>query len=337
MSEEQTLAEELRRAREGRGESLAQVHQRTGIGAKVLQALEEGDLEAIEVVYMRLAVVHYAGYLGLDGNALAQRLGGREAMRRPPARTLSEGGGPVFGGGLLKWVLAGAIAVLLAVVYLLNRGGGDPAPQAAPVPEAPASREAPSVWDQADVVSTEPVDSAEPVEAGRPAEAGPGDRAAPDISGTALEGGPDESAAADDLAEAGPPEEVPAAGSTEAAPAADTPAIAPMVLQAEVLDTVWVQVGWDGADSVMETIVGGEQRTWTAERFFEVHVGRSRNIRFRFQGQLLGEGLLDKPDRTLRFRVSAGGYQLLGPDLQPIAPVTEFKPERTESSQPGVR
>ncbi len=330
MSEELTLAEELRRAREGRGESLDQVHQRTGIGEKVLQALEEGDLEALEVVYMRLAVVHYGSYLGLDGNALAQRLGGRQAMRRPPARTLSGGVGPLFGAGLLKWVLAGAIAVLLGVVYLLNRGEGDPAPQAAPVPEeAPASREALSVWDQAGGV-----DSAEP---GRPAEAGPGDRTAPDISGTALEGGLDESAAPDDLAEAGPPEEVPAAGSTGAVAAGDVAASAPMVLQAEVLDTVWVQVGWDGVDSVMETITGGEQRTWTAERFFEVHVGRSRNIRFRFQGQLLGEGLLGKPDRTLRFRVSAGGYQLLGPDLQPIAPVTEFKPERTESSQPGVR
>ena len=330
MSEELTLAEEWRRAREGRGESLDQVHQRTGIGEKVLQALEEGDLEALEVVYMRLAVVHYGSYLGLDGNALAQRLGGRQAMRRPPARTLSGGGGPLFGAGLLKWVLAGAIAVLLGVVYLLNRGEGDPAPQAAPVPEeAPASREALSVWDQAGGG-----DSAEP---GRPAEAGPGDRTAPDISGTALEGGLDESAAPDDLAEAGPPEEVPAAGSTGAVAAGDVAASAPMVLQAEVLDTVWVQVGWDGVDSVMETITGGEQRTWTAERFFEVHVGRAQNIRFRFQGQLLGEGRLGEPDRTLRFRVSAGGYQLLGPDLQPIAPVSEFNPERTESSQPGVR
>ena len=72
MSEELSLSEQLRRAREGRGETLDQVNKRTGISPKVLEALEEGDLEALEVVYLRLAVVHYGNYLGLDGHALAQ-------------------------------------------------------------------------------------------------------------------------------------------------------------------------------------------------------------------------------------------------------------------------
>ena len=88
----------------------------------------------------------------------------------------------------------------------------------------------------------------------------------------------------------------------------------------------------------METITAGERRTWMADRFFRVHVGRPGNIRFRFQGRLLGEGRLGDPDQTLRFRVSDDGYQLLGPDFEPIAPLTGFQPEeRTESSQPEVR
>ena len=125
--------------------------------------------------------------------------------------------------------------------------------------------------------------------------------------------------------------------SPEAAIADEAASPARVVLEGEVFDTVWVQVSWDDADSVMETIPAGERRTWTAERHFQVHAGRSDNIRFRFQGQLLGEGRLGDPDRTLRFRVSEEGYQLLGPDFQPIAPLTGFQPERTESSQSEAR
>ena len=304
MSEELSLAEQLRRAREGRGETLDQVQQRTGLSLKVLQALEEGDLEAVEVVYLRLSVVHYGNYLGLDGHALAQ---GFEALRPPPRRVrrLPRGGRSLLEGGLSKPVIAVAVAGLAAILYLANAGQGDPDPAVAPsLREVPAAPELSAAAE----LSTAPGLLSSPEAAGVPDSLEP--PAAPEGAVTAA------------LAE-------------EAV--ADTAALAPMVLEAEVLDTVWVQVGRDGVDSVMETIPGGEQRTWRAQRFFEVHVGRSRNVRFRFQGQLLAEGRPGEPDRTLRFRVSAAGYQLLDPDFQPIGEVTGFQPERTESRQPGVR
>ena len=311
MSEELSLSEQLRRAREGRGESLDQVNQRTGISLKVLRALEEGDLEAVEVVYLRLAAVHYGNYLGLDGHALAQGFEGRSKAR--VVRRMPRGGGPVLGGGLAKAVGVVAVAGLLGVLYLVNDGQGYPDPPVVPAPvEVPVAQEPPP----APVLSSTPEGDAAAGSA--EVSAAPGDEAAPAIPGAPA-------------GAALPPEGAVTAEPTEEAVGAQ------VVLQAEVLETVWVQVDWDGAGSAMETIPAGEQRTWRADRYFEVHVGRPQNIRFRFQGRLLAGGRLGEPGRTLRFRVSANGYQLLDTDFQPVGEVTEFQPERTESGQPGLR
>ncbi|MBT6144719.1 MAG: hypothetical protein HOH74_04775, partial [Gemmatimonadetes bacterium] len=85
MSEERSLSEELRTAREGRGETLEQVHQRTGIALTILRELEEGEYNVVEPVYARLAINHYATYLGLDGADLEARLRNEVAATRPPA------------------------------------------------------------------------------------------------------------------------------------------------------------------------------------------------------------------------------------------------------------
>ncbi|MGQ9627555.1 MAG: helix-turn-helix domain-containing protein, partial [Anaerolineae bacterium] len=61
------LGEMLRRAREEKGISLDQAHAETRIRKKFLQALEEGDYEALpEEVFVRGFVRAYAAYLGLD-------------------------------------------------------------------------------------------------------------------------------------------------------------------------------------------------------------------------------------------------------------------------------
>ena len=316
MSEELSLSEELRRAREGRGESLDQVHQRTGISVRILQALEEGDLEAVEAVYMRMGAIHYATYLGLDGQALAQGLGGPRSKERVRARMPPSWGGPVLGDGLLKWAAGLAIAAIAALLYLMTGGEADPAPPAVPVvDELPASGD-PSPWEEPAAA-----ESPESAGSGAASQAEPGDPSEP------MEGEAPESVVEGS--------HLPGSSSAPAGTEAASPA--QVVLEVEALDTVWVQVSWDDLDSAMETIPAGEGRTWTAERFFQVHAGRSGNIRFRFQGRLLGEGRLGDPDQTLRFRVSDDGYQLLGPDFEPIAPLTGFQPERTESSQPEAR
>ena len=84
MSEDLSLSEELRRAREARGESLDQIHQRTGIALKILQGLENGEFDVVEPVYARLAINHYAVYLGLDCKAFEQRLYDDVDATRPP-------------------------------------------------------------------------------------------------------------------------------------------------------------------------------------------------------------------------------------------------------------
>ena len=68
-----SLAAQLRRARESRGVSLDQAHQVTGISLKVLGGLESDSTELVELIYMRLAMISYADYLGLDVGETARR------------------------------------------------------------------------------------------------------------------------------------------------------------------------------------------------------------------------------------------------------------------------
>jgi hypothetical protein len=115
---------------------------------------------------------------------------------------------------------------------------------------------------------------------------------------------------------------------------ADRLATGLLVLQVEALDSTWVQVQWDDTDGDVETIPSGEQRSWTAQQFFMVRAGRAHGVHFRFQGELLGAGRLGDPTRVLRFHASADGVQLLGPDLEPIAPIAPIAqtlPETTEA------
>jgi len=114
--------------------------------------------------------------------------------------------------------------------------------------------------------------------------------------------------------------------------AGDTAAIvlAPLVLQVDAVDSTWIQVQWDDDDGVVEIVPSGEQRTWGAQRFFMVRAGRAHGVHFHFQGQLLGNGRLGDPTKVLRFHASAGGVQLLGPDLEPIAPIALAPLDTTE-------
>lgn len=163
MTDEKTLGELLRHERHQRGESLEQVHERTGIGVKVLASLEEGTVGVVELVYLRLALTSYGEYLGLGTDellALFDRDHGSHATtpRRPPAplvptstwrhelgirlRRLS----PMWLGGAFAVLL---LAIILLIVYL-RRGdttaatgagrpgqGGAPPPAAAPIRARP--------------------------------------------------------------------------------------------------------------------------------------------------------------------------------------------------------
>jgi uncharacterized RDD family membrane protein YckC len=63
----QTVQEQLRRARIGRGESLTSVAARSGSRVELLQAIEDGRFQDLPTgLYARAAVRRYAGAVGLD-------------------------------------------------------------------------------------------------------------------------------------------------------------------------------------------------------------------------------------------------------------------------------
>jgi transcriptional regulator with XRE-family HTH domain len=325
MSEDLSLSEELRRAREARGESLDQIHQRTGIALKILQGLENGEFDVVEPVYARLAINHYAVYLGLDGKAFEQRLYndvdatllGRHRiqgwpplvlLQTSPASAIHSLPEPSPLADLIRSqppARLATIGVILVVglAILLYLLGSDAPPPPRPTVSSPPARKTPRTVVQRPVATATrdaPVrtveESIEPVVA-----------------------------ASDDIAAAMDPATDPADQSPRGS--VDL-AAGPLVLQVDALDSTWVQVQWDDDDGVVEIIPSGEQRAWGAQRFFMVRAGRAHGVHFRFQGELLGEGRLGDPTKVLRFRATAGGVQLLGPDLAPIA---QIQPDTTEA------
>ncbi|MBT4098798.1 MAG: DUF4115 domain-containing protein [Gemmatimonadetes bacterium] len=95
-------------------------------------------------------------------------------------------------------------------------------------------------------------------------------------------------------------------------------------LEARAIDSTWVQVQWDGVDGIEEIIPKGETRRWHASEFFMVRAGRAHGVHFKLQGALLGEGQLGDATKVLRFRGLTTGYQMLGPELEPLGSFTQL-------------
>ena len=100
-----------------------------------------------------------------------------------------------------------------------------------------------------------------------------------------------------------------------------------IVLEARAIDSTWVQVQWDGVDGIEEIIPKGENRHWFANQFFMVRAGRAHGVHFRLQGSLLGAGRLGDATKVLRFRGVTDGYQMLGPELEPLGSFTSLSPD----------
>lgn len=414
MSEDLSLSEELRCAREARNESLEQVHQRTGIALTILQGLESGDFEVVEPVYSRLAIDHYASYLGLDGNALETRLREQVAASRPPpvqmrtsplsAQSMPEAtpladmlrGQPpthlatigvvlVVGLAILLYLLGSnspeedadrtgqnsrpaspttIVASAVTVEPVVNRVAVSSSSKRAPlVPAAatettPAAEEVEAVDTSAHTTSPQRADGdlqadAE-VQADPVMEAPQSQTAVSQTTEPQIESETPESLApvAQELAPPAPElsqsqpvtEPTSITGTTEdsamAAAAATTVTglVADLVnlpfeLQIDAVDSTWVEIQWDDENGVVEIIPSGQQRTWTAERFFMVRAGRAHGVRFHFQGKLLGAGRLGELTKVLRFHASAHGVQLLGPDLEPIAPLSPIAQMQTDTTE----
>ncbi len=93
-----------------------------------------------------------------------------------------------------------------------------------------------------------------------------------------------------------------------------------LTLEAEAVDSTWVQIQWDGGAGGTEVVIPqGQRRRWQAREFFMVKAGRAHGVRFYLEGKLLGNGRLGDPTEVLRFRASKDSVTLLSRDLQPLS------------------
>lgn len=357
MSEEKTLGELLRGERDRRGESLEQVHERTGVGVRVLASLEEGTAGVVEPVYLRLALTSYAEYLGLaadgmlehfdrDHGDLPDTAAGQESSLAPAppwwddlAHRLHRIPRTWIGGFLAILLLA----AILGIVYLRGGDAGERAPVSATRPPARRAASAPDrVLDAA--APAAPASSPVATDAPRDSAASParGDvgLAPADTEPSPASAEPPSAPSPERLvADATPPRVTPTDMVPAAAPAAAPVSPAPdtlvllrgdldalaagtaIVVEGLAVDSTWIQVQWDGTATSEEIIPRGQRRRWAGRESVLVRAGRAHGIRFSYQGRLLGNGRLGDPTKVLRFRASEDGVVLLGPDLEPLSRV----------------
>lgn len=320
-----SLAAQLRRARESRGVSLDQAHQVTGISLKVLGGLESDSTELVELIYMRLAMISYADYLGLDVGEIAAVFDAHTGYQsgshtQPPVisslpgnRAAKSSLSPGISGllrGVSSPLLVGiGVAIFLVLVLIaawldLDSSPDDPSPDDTPR-RAPIS---------------------DSISARRGGTAVSGDdrqkqqKSRPTASDTA-------DTVVDTLARIVETREV--VGRWGPSSVAPPPGL---ILEAIAVDTTWVQVLWDREAGTEITMVSGERRQWAARDSFLVRSGIAHGVQFSLQGQLLGGGRLGDPDEVLRFRASRDGVVLLGRNLKPVGePIPLTDPDSTDA------
>lgn len=333
MSEEQKVAEQLRRTREQQGISLDDVRRKTGLSANVLHALEEGRFDVVEPVFLRLALRAYVQFLHLDPEetlgALEREYVSDEATQvpvAPPPPAPMTRPVPHASWGL-RLSLAAVLVVAAAAAWVFvtrdrEEEIDEDAEARVQLPLPPAARSAPAR------------------EEGRPVAAESetlGTRRGADSAGAVVVPGgqltmpvrSDEAAPRPaPLSESFEPGSAalstpPAAAAPETVPAAAAPAVSGsdslVALSVEARDSTWVQVMAGGRTLFEGILAPGNRRTWQNPEALVVHAGRARGLRYWLQGQPVPDGRLGEPNRVLRFRATREGITLLNPAPQAAA------------------
>ncbi len=285
MSEEkqQAIGEELSAARQERGLDLEEVQRQSGISLFILENIEADKLDAVEPVFVRLALKAYADFLDLDPEPLLTRFDqryGRVMQSRSQPLVILEQPTPRRSRKplIITSLVIGACCVLaLALFYFL----GDKQPPAqtssAPTQTSSAPTQTPST----------PIQTPAAVAQSQP---------------TAT------------------PSDSSVQASTEPEAATQTTEPAPVVLELEARDSTWVQIRWDDAAENFEAIVPpGERHRFEARDHFIVLSTRPHGLIYWLDGQLLGNGQFGDPSQVLHFRAAANGIEFLKLDSQPSA------------------
>jgi cytoskeleton protein RodZ len=132
----QEIGATLREARNRRRVDLTEVEAHTKIRVRYLRALENEEWDVLPGdAYARGFIRTYAGYLGLDGERLAEdyrRLHEgvpAERLPRPEPRPRRERSGPLLSPGVLAALVTAGLIGVLVVIGLAS--GGDEGPEAA--------------------------------------------------------------------------------------------------------------------------------------------------------------------------------------------------------------
>lgn len=297
-----TLGERLRREREAKGVSLAEIATQTRIGARLLKAIEEEEFDLLPGgIYNRAFVRQYASFLGLDEEEAVreylQAAGTAQEAPAPPVDPSPETPASRAVSYLLRWNAASLALVpfAAAALWLMFRT----APSAEPVaPRATVASRRPAA---------QPVRrAAEPPRAPRPR---PSPRASSEpvpahvaaVASAPAEPVPDPAPAAQESA-------VPA---TEERPAFSDLGGDELLLEINARSDVWLYITADGEELWQGILRPNQTRQVQAAESIRLTVGNAGGVELMLNGKPLGE--LGREGEVKRVSIAGNSLPTLTP------------------------
>jgi len=274
------FGEHLRREREMRGVSLAEISASTRISIRFLQAIENEDLSKLPGgIFTRSFVRTYARYLGLDEERVLAdcQLAGKQKPE-VDIRRISTSRARPDGTATRTRIIGLVVAIaLLAGGYALFRHSRRVREERNSTPVAiTPSTPAPSANLPANAAAAQPAMPATP-------ESNPTQTVTPTSSGGGTTGsGTPRSGPPSPGAKANPTEQ--GATSEAASPAA---ALSDLVLQVAATERAWVAVDADGKTVLQKVMNSNEVENLKAHNSFDVTVGNAQGIVLTLNGETL--------------------------------------------------